>query len=179
MHTKVCWGKSITMYGMWMMWWSGLIVILSAAIIVLSFYESGRSYRIAAICFCALSLGSALLRVFPWILGIRMADAFGPSPVSWLAWISPLLLVVWYLVPALALTPVVSVGRARKLVLILAGIQLAYLFLPSVISLVRGGVGGFSGEYPALMTVYFLLLWLRVHELRVKTAGIWSGAENR
>ena len=167
------------MYGMWMTSWNGLIVILSVAIIVLSFYESRRSYRIAAICFCALSLGYALLRVFPWIHGIRMADAFGPSSVSGLAWISPLLLVVWNLVPALALTPVVSVGRARKLVLIFAGIHLAYLFLPSLISLGRGRMGGFSGEYPALMTVYFLLLWLRAHELRVKTERSSSGAADR
>ncbi len=162
------------MYGMLMMWWSGLIVILSVAIIGLSFDENPRSYRIAATCFIALSVGSALLRVFPWFFGIQMADAFGPSPISWLAWISPLLLVAWYLIPAIALTPVMPIGRARKLVMILGGIQLAYLFLPSLLSLVRGRAAGFSGEYPALMTVYFLLLWLKVHELRVKATKIRS-----
>jgi hypothetical protein len=164
------------MYGEWMTTWGCLIVILSVVIVVLSFYESQRSYRIARMCFITLAVGSALLNVLPWFFGISMADAFGPSPISWLAWIAPVVLVLWYLIPAVALTPVVSVGRARKLVMILAGIQLAYLFLPLVIGLAKGRVGHFFGGYHAIMTIYFLLLWLRVHELRLKADRISDSA---
>jgi hypothetical protein len=121
---------------------------------------------IAAWCFAIISFGSALLTVLPMFFGIHMANAFGPRSVSPLAYILPLLSLVAFGYPALSLFPFMSAEKGLKVVLVivtLAALWATWSFVSNVIGWPQSTGGGPAG---AILAFFYLLLWLRVYDLR-------------
>ena len=155
-----------------MSYWTAVCVVLIAVIIAASLTQTPtrRRYMTAAWCFAIISFGSAFFAVFPMFFGIGMANAFGPRSVSPVAYVLPILSLVAFGYSALSLFPFMSAERGRKVVLVvvaLAALWAVWAFVSTIIRWPQSQGGG--GPTGAIMAFFYLLLWLRVYDLRCAT----------
>jgi len=98
-----------------------------------------------------------------------MANAFGPRNVSPIGYVFPLLTLAFFALPILALFPFVSRATARRVAAMLFGgaVLIAIGFtLYSLFTRPKGYFG--SGPAYGQLGLLFLLLWLRVYDIRCK-----------
>lgn len=153
------------MAGTFASYFSVIQLILAVVIIMASFKVSRKRYHLSAGCFAGVVAVQAFFTVFPMCLGLTMANSFGP-PVAVLWYLWPVLLAFLILVPAYCLFPGVPPRQARKITFFIAGTIIVLSLASNLVSLARGRTGGslWSG---GLEATYYLLLWLRVHNLRI------------
>ena len=149
-----------------MTYWNTVCVALAATIICLSFAPSVRRHRVAVICYTLIAVGNGGMEVFPMFFGINMANAFGPRPVPLLAYVSPILRFAVFMVPALLLYSWVSPSRGRMIVILLFGLVVVLSIGSVIVSLVQWPSNSSSSYWYGLLALFYLLLWLRVHEMR-------------
>jgi magnesium-transporting ATPase (P-type) len=99
-----------------MSYWSAMCLVLVVLIIFPSWSEqpTRRRYLTSAWCFAILTLGSVFLAVYPMFFNIRMANGFGPRPVSSAAYVLPLFVILGFSYPALSLFPFMSAEKVGK-----------------------------------------------------------------
>ena len=154
-----------------MSYWTAVCTVLIAVIIWASLTQTPtrKRYMIAAWCFAIISFGSAWFAVFPMFFGIGMANAFGPRSVSPLAYFLPILSVVAFGYPALSLFPLMSAEKGRKVVLVVVGLAALWAVWAFVSTVIRWPQSQGGGPTGAIMAFFYLLLWLRVYDLRRST----------
>lgn len=144
-------------------------LVLVCIVVVASFYESRKAYRIALGCYSVIALVAAFQALVPYILGISMANAFNSShkvPVT--GYIRPLLTLVGFIYPALSLYPFMSGRSGRIVAFTFAGLSVIFAIGSFVAEAVRWPLTQSGGMYyqPGLIAIFYLLLWLRVYDLR-------------
>lgn len=149
-----------------MSYWGALSTVLACVIIWTTFSKSRRNYWIAVFCFAGLAAGKSFFAVFPTIFGINMANAFGPQPVYLLAYLAPVLTVVWFAYSALSLFPFLAGRSGFWIVTSITGLTVTYSLGLFVLGQIRFPMN--SGPPPSLgiLAIYHWLLWMRVYELR-------------
>ena len=158
------------MFGTWISYWTTLSVVLAAVIVTASLAVSRRRYWIAVISFAAIAFGSCSFVIFPMVLEIRMENAFHPGSVSPIALIRPLIDISMRVYPALSLFPFMSAACGRKIVLAIAGIVVLFSVGSFISDVIRWGQGYIGDRAMAgIMAIFYLLLWLRVYDLRIAT----------
>jgi hypothetical protein len=144
-------------------------LVLACIVVVASLYESRKAYRIALGCYSVIALVAAFQALVPHILGIQMANAFNSSrkvPVT--GYILPLLTLVGFIYPALSLYPFMSGRSGRIVAFTFAGLSVVFAIGSFVAEAVRWPLTQNGGMYyqPGLIAIFYLLLWLRVYDLR-------------
>lgn len=147
-------------------------LVLVGILVVASLYGSRRCYWIALGCYTVIALAAVVQALVPHVLGIQMANAFNSSrkvPVT--AYLMPLLTLVGYLYPALSLYPFMSGRSGRIVAFTFAGLSVALAMRAFVMEAVRSPLTpmGFAYYHGGALAVFYLLLWLRVHDLKVAT----------
>lgn len=156
------------MFGIWMSYWSAACAILVAIIVVASLSQTPtrRRYLTAASAFAILSLGTAASLAFPLFLNIEMANAFGPRSVSALAYLLPTVGILALTYPALSLFPFMSAEKGRKVLLAAVGLAVVWTLVSFVRTMIRWPQSQGNSTTGAIMACFYLLLWLRVYDLR-------------
>lgn len=157
------------MFGTWMSYWTTLCVVLASVIVLASLSVSRRRYWIAVWCFAVICFGSAFFAVFPMFFGIGMANAFGPRSVSPVAYLGPLLAIIAFGYPSLSLFPFMSADRGRKVVLIIVGLVVIFTVGSFISTAIRWPQTQGGGAMGGMMGIFFLLMWLRIYDLRIAT----------
>lgn len=157
------------MYGFAFSLWGFIIAVLATVIIGVSFSRSRWQYWIAVSCFTAIALGAGLITVSSILFSIGLGDAFGPGRASPLRLLLPLGLTFIYLFSVLSLFPFIPAKFGKKVVLGIVGLFLLFCLGSFVKSAFRQPSHNAEETAVLLTTIYYLLLWLRVHDFRVAT----------
>ena len=147
-------------------------LVLMCIVVILSLYETRRSYRIALGCYSVIAVVTAFQALVPYILGISMANAFNSSnTVPLTGYIRPLLTLVGFVYPALSLYPFMSGRSGRIVAFTFAGVSVAFPIFSFVQEAIRWPLseGGHIHAHIGVFAVFHLLLWLRVYDLRAVT----------
>lgn len=156
-------------YGQWMLSMQSAAVLCGYLIILLSLRPNARRRILMAVLYSLSAIGLAVLTVFPYAFGISMANAFGPSRVSPLTYVTPCLISAFFIIPAVALFPLVSTRTAKRVGFITFVVILPVLLAIGTVSVQAGhspGHGAFIIPR-GLEALALSALWLRVHECRL------------
>ena len=156
------------MFGVYMSYWQSAAFVLACIAVFATLLASKARYWIALSAYALIVIGSAAMATFPMFFGISMANAFGPRNVSsmltsFLCSRSP------FRASSLGLFPFVSRATARRVAAVLFGgaVLIAIGFtLYSLFTRPRAYFG--SGPAYGQLGLLFLLLWLRVYDIRSK-----------
>ena len=162
------------MYGVYLSYWYVAAFFLATAVVLSSLRASRLRFWIALLAYTLLLLGSAAAAAFPMVFNIGMANAFTRGSVSPLAYVGPLLILAFAAVPALSLYPFVSQRAARRIAIFFFGTALIVATLYTgytLYSLLAAPMRAVGGPLVGLLTLFILLLWLRVYGLRAATSG--------
>lgn len=118
-----------------------VVIVCGYLILLLSLRPTTKRRLLMAALYGLSATGLAILTVFPYFFGISMANAFGPSRVSPLAYLLPCLIAAFFLTPAVALFPPVSTRTAGKIGFVIFGVV-----LPGLLAL--GTVAARVGQSP-------------------------------
>ena len=146
-----------------MSYWGAATIALAAVIVFLSLVPSSSRHRVAVICYTVIAAGSAGMAVFPMFFGISMANAFGPSQVPLLGYVVPLLTFALILLPAVLLW--LSAKCCHFIALLMFGAAILFSVGYAIYSALRWH--GYADSGYGLRAVFYLLLWLRIHDMRV------------
>lgn len=148
-----------------------LLAFLAGSLIVgVSMRPSRAFYWIALLAYTVLVAGTGLVINFPIFFNIGMAKAFNPHSVSPIAYAGPLFFIAMAVVPALALYPFISLKAARHIAVAFFGIPLAIEMVYTIVTtsgIAGEGMRGMGGSTAGFLTLFVLLLWLRVYAMRV------------
>ena len=147
-------------------------LVLVCIVVVASLYESRKSYWVALTCYTVVALAGAFLALLPYILGISMANAFNSSnKVPWTGYLLPLFTLVGYVYPTLSLYPFMSGRSGRMVAFTFAAVSVLWAVGSFVVEAVRWPqtTSGFMYFQRGVFAVFYLLLWLRVYDLRVSS----------
>jgi len=152
-----------------MSYWQSAAFVLACVAVFATLLASKARYWTALSAYALIVIGSAAMATFPMFFGIGMANAFGPRNVSPIGYVFPLLTLAFFALPILALFPFVSRATARRVAAMLFGgaVLIAIGFtLYSLFTRPKGYFG--SGPAYGQLGLLFLLLWLRVYDIRSK-----------
>jgi hypothetical protein len=148
-----------------MAYWGALSIILACVIAWATFSTSRRNYWISVFCFTGLAIGACFFAVFPMMIGINMANAFGPRSVSLLVYVGPLLTAGWFAYSALSLYPFLAGRAGFWIVTSITGLTVLYSLGLFVSSAIRFPMTQGPPPYLGIQAIYHWLLWMRVYEL--------------
>jgi hypothetical protein len=162
------------MYGVYLSYWFVAAFFLALLIVLSSLRVSRGCYWIALIAYTLLLVGSAIAATFPMFFNIGMANAFNRGSVSSVAYVVPVLIVVFAAATPLSLYPFVSPGAGRLIAILFFGTALIVdtlytLYRLCTLAAYRMLTEG--GPFIGLLILFILLLWVRVYGLRGATSG--------
>jgi hypothetical protein len=162
------------MYGVYLSYWFVAAFFLALFIVLSSLRVSRGCYWIALIAYTLLLVGSAVAATFPMFFNIGMANALNHGSVSSVAYVGPVLIVVFAAVTPLSLYPFVSPGAGRLIAILFFGTALVVdtlytLYRLCTLAAYRMLTEG--GPFIGLLILFILLLWVRVYGLRGATSG--------
>lgn len=146
-------------------------LVLACIVVTASLYKTRKSYWTALGCYSALTIVLGFSALLPHLLGIAMANSFGPSNVPGTGYILPILTLIGFLYPTLSLYPFISGKGGRMVAFAFAGLSVAFAMGSFVTHAVRWPLtpGGSLYYEQGAAAVFQLLLWLRVYDLRAAT----------